>query len=81
MTYPHIEFSLTEAERARLHEAIRLIREVVKSIDEYYREDERLDSVSLDKGSTSVLRLVAMVIEDELKKHTYMHREFQNLLQ
>ncbi len=80
MVRPQIEFSLTEAEKTKLHEATRLIREVIKSVDDYYREDERLDTLSIDTGSTSLLRLVAMAIEDELKKHSLFHSELSNLL-
>ncbi len=79
MVRPKIEFSLTETEKIKLHEAARLIREVVRSVDDYYREDERLDTVSQDTGSTSLLRLVALAIEDELKKHSLAHPEVPNL--
>jgi hypothetical protein len=80
MVHTHIEFSPTEAEKNKLREAACLIREVVKSVDDYYREDERLDAIPLDTGSTSLLRLVIAVIEDELKKHTYTHTDVQKFL-
>jgi hypothetical protein len=80
MVRTHIEFSPTEAEKNKLREAARLIREVVKSVDDYYWEDERLDAIPLDTGSTSLLRLVIAAIEDELKKHTYPHTEVPKFL-
>jgi hypothetical protein len=80
MVRTHIEFSPTEAEKNKLREAARLIREVVKSVDDYYGEDERLDAIPLDTGSTSLLRLVIAAIEDELKKHTYAHTDVPKFL-
>jgi hypothetical protein len=80
MVRPHIEFSPTEDEKNKLREAVRLIREVVSSVDDYYREGERLDAIPLDTRSTSLLRLVIAAIEDELKKHTYAHVDIPKFL-
>jgi hypothetical protein len=78
--HTQIEFSLTETEKNKLREAASLIKEVVKSVDDYYREDERLDVIPLDTGSTSLLRLIIAAIEDELKKHTYTHVDVPKFL-
>lgn len=80
MVTPEVEFSLTEIEQTKLEEAVRLIRDVVNSVDDYNHQDERLDTISLSHGSTSFLRLAAMAIEDELRKHTFTHSGLPDLL-
>jgi hypothetical protein len=80
MIRAQLGLSLTETEKTKLEQAERLIREVVKSVDEYHSEDERLDAIPMDTGSASLLRLIIAALDDELKKYSFSHTEIPKFL-
>lgn len=63
-----IKYSLNHTETLKLSQAARLIREVVRSVDDYCPlEDDRLDAIPVDGDASSLLRLVALTLEDEVE--------------
>ncbi len=70
-----IKYSLADTEKLKLSRAARLIREVVRSVDDYCPlEDERLDFIPVDEEAASLLRLVALTLDDEVKMNTSPQR-------
>ena len=66
-THMTIKYSLNDTETVKLSQAARLIREVLRSVDEYCPlEDDRLDAIPVNEDASSLLRLVALTLEDEV---------------
>ncbi len=59
----------SEDKQAKLREAVRLIMEVVDDNDLRAAENGT-EMAGIDAETEAVLRLVAVVIEDEMSKHT-----------
>ncbi len=60
----------TENKQAKLREAVRLIQEVVDSVGPLPPDGNVTEVANIDAETAAVLRLVAVVIEDELSKHS-----------
>ena len=80
MIRAQLGLSLTEAERTKLEQAERLIREVVKSVDDDHVEEGHLAAIPMDAGSASLLRLIIDALDDELNKYSFAHTELTKFL-